>query len=172
MELNTLTTVDSPAPPRKAQPNEGAPDPGPSASSLTTLGGASAGAGLTTLGAAPAPRPPAPARPIVTLTPSAIDAVRKLMSQKGGAEKNILRMGVRGGGCSGLSYVLQIETRAPAERDRVLEFEGVRVAIDPKSLLYLAGTELDCSDDLLTGGFEFRNPLAKRGCGCGTSFTV
>jgi iron-sulfur cluster assembly protein len=147
---------------------------------LATLGAAPAtGGGLTTLGGQPAAKPDPfaalqnkpGAKPLVTLSPSAVREVKRLIASKSEPEKYVLRMGVRGGGCSGLSYLLQIEP-GPKEKDRVFEFEGIKVAVDPKSLLFLAGTELDCSEDLLTGGFEFRNPNAKRGCGCGTSFTI
>ena len=82
-----------------------------------------------------------------------------------------LRVGVKGGGCSGLSYSLSID-EAPGEGDQVYEDHGVKLFVDPKSLLYLAGTHLDYTDGLNGSGFKFENPNATRSCGCGSSFGV
>ena len=82
-----------------------------------------------------------------------------------------LRMGVKGGGCSGLTYDLNLETET-RPGDKRAEINGVRVFIDFKSYLYLRGTILEFSTDPLNGGFSFRNPTAKKTCGCGTSFSV
>lgn len=76
-----------------------------------------------------------------------------------------LRLAVEGGGCSGLSYAVHLD-RQPAARDRVFEFDGVRVFVDPRSLVYLAGTLLDYKNDLPQPGFVFENPNAAEGCGC------
>ena len=82
-----------------------------------------------------------------------------------------LRVGVKSGGCSGLNYVLDI-VDSPEDNDRVFEFHGVNVYCDPKSYLYLNGTEIGWNDSMTDSGFEFSNPNAKRSCGCGTSFAV
>jgi len=108
----------------------------------------------------------------VTLTPAAADMVRKLIAKQGRSDL-VLRLGVMGGGCSGLQYVLRLEEESEVDPkfDHLFDAEGVRVAIDRKSMLYLAGTVLDFdTNDLMQGGFVFRNPNAKRGCGCGSSF--
>ncbi len=106
----------------------------------------------------------------ITLTPSAIRRAKAIMAKRGNPAQLYLRLGVAGGGCSGLQYVLDLDTEVTA-RDRLFEFDGVRVVVDNKSLRFLAGTELDFDlTNLLEGGFRFNNPNAKRGCGCGTSF--
>lgn len=105
---------------------------------------------------------------MITVTEKAIAQVRKLMGPEGSKG---LRVGVKGGGCSGLSYFLDFEDE-PRPDDNVLEFDGVRVFLDPKSALYLKGTKLDFSDGLNGKGFEFINPNAQRTCGCGSSFSA
>lgn len=82
-----------------------------------------------------------------------------------------LRVGVVGGGCSGLSYKLDFEDKAQ-EKDRVVEFDGLQVFIDPKAYLFLANIEIDYHADMMSSGFTFKNPDAKTSCGCGTSFSV
>ena len=82
-----------------------------------------------------------------------------------------LRLGVKGGGCSGLTYDLNLENETKTG-DKIAEVNGVKVFIDFKSYLYLRGTILEFSTDPLNGGFSFRNPNAKKSCGCGTSFSV
>ncbi|MFQ5638593.1 MAG: HesB/IscA family protein [bacterium] len=106
---------------------------------------------------------------MITVTEKAVAQVKKLMEQEG-AQKS-LRVGVKGGGCSGLSYFLDFEEE-PRPDDNVFEFEGLRVFLDPKSALYLKGTKLDFSDGLNGKGFEFINPNAQRTCGCGSSFSA
>ncbi len=107
---------------------------------------------------------------MITLTEKAIKQVKFLMEQEGSSSKG-LRVGVKGGGCSGLSYFLDFED-TPRPDDHVLEFDGVKVFLDPKSALYLKGTQLHFSDGLNGKGFEFINPNAQRTCGCGSSFAV
>ncbi len=109
--------------------------------------------------------------PSVQLTERATNRVRALMAQGKIPPTAGLRMAVQGGGCSGLSYAVRFDPQ-PAERDRIFEFDGVRVFVDPKSLIYLAGTVLDYKEDLMQQGFVFENPNAAKGCGCGASFSA
>ena len=96
----------------------------------------------------------------------------KYFAEKQGLKENIgVRVAVKGGGCSGLTYDLQI-TDQELETDKVLEQHGVKVMVDKKSYIYLVGTELEFSDGLNGKGFVFTNPNAKKTCGCGTSFSV
>ncbi len=96
----------------------------------------------------------------------------KLFAQKEGIEEEFgLRVGVKGGGCSGLLYTLSVE-KEPGSEDKIIENHGVKVFIDKKSYIFLAGTELDFSDGLNGKGFVFQNPNAKKSCGCGNSFAV
>ena len=108
---------------------------------------------------------------MITLTPKAISQAKTLMAQESSDETMGLRVGVKGGGCSGLSYVLDFE-KEPRTDDKVFEFDGLRVFMDPKSAIYLKGTQLDFSDGLNGTGFTFVNPNAQRTCGCGSSFGV
>ncbi len=108
---------------------------------------------------------------MISVTPKAIAEVKKLMQQENPGEVLGLRVGVKGGGCSGLTYVLDFE-KTPRPDDKIFEFDGLKVFMDPKSAIYLNGTELDFSDGLNGTGFTFRNPNAQRTCGCGSSFTV
>jgi iron-sulfur cluster assembly protein len=105
------------------------------------------------------------------LTDRAIKRVRIAMAKEGvSPEEGGLRLGVLGGGCSGLSYSIKFDTR-PRERDRVYDFDGVRVFVDPKSFLYLHGMTLDYEETLMRQGFNFINPNSSRSCGCGSSFS-
>jgi iron-sulfur cluster assembly protein len=97
--------------------------------------------------------------------------VRTAEGDTGGIAVAGLRLGVQGGGCSGLSYLFRIETKE-RPKDQIYEFEGVRIFIDPKSLLYLDGMTLDYRESLIHSGFVFDNPNAKKSCGCGTSFSA
>jgi len=84
-----------------------------------------------------------------------------------------LRMGVRAGGCSGMSYVMDfISEDAVTDEDHVEEYDGIKCVVDPKSLMFLFGLQLDYSDELIGGGFKFTNPNAETSCGCGKSFGV
>jgi iron-sulfur cluster assembly protein len=96
--------------------------------------------------------------------------IRSLAQEKGTPQGG-LRLGVRGGGCSGLSYVVEWEA-APSERDRIFERDGGRVFVDPKSAPFLEGTVVDWQRTLMQSGFVFRNPNVKSSCGCGESFAV
>ena len=104
---------------------------------------------------------------MLTVTETAAAKLKSLMAQEG-TEGQGLRIKVRGGGCSGYEYQLAFDT--PREGDQVLEQGGVKVVIDPKSLLFLTGSELDFQDGLTGAGFAIKNPNAKGSCGCGQSF--
>ena len=105
------------------------------------------------------------------LTERAIKRVRIAMAKEGvSPEEGGLRLGVMGGGCSGLSYSIKFDAR-PRERDRIYDFDGVRVFVDPKSFVYLHGMTLDYEETLMRQGFNFINPNSSRSCGCGSSFS-
>ena len=107
----------------------------------------------------------------ITLTEKAAAQVWKVKSENNIPAEHGLRLGVKGGGCSGLTYVLGFDEK-PGEKDKVFTIRGVTVFIDPKSLFYLGGTVLDFSDGLNGKGFVFNNPQATKTCGCGSSFGV
>jgi iron-sulfur cluster assembly protein len=107
---------------------------------------------------------------MITLTENAVKEVKRLMDSQN-MENVALRVGVKGGGCSGLSYTLNFDPEV-REQDQVFEFETVKVVVDTKSLLYLEGTSLDYVSGLNGSGFKFINPTATRSCGCGSSFSV
>lgn len=113
---------------------------------------------------------------IVSLTPGAVRQVKRQMQKSGkSAETHLLRLGVRGGGCSGLSYVIDIDANedVDSEFDTTYAVEDIRVVVDRKSALYLRGSTLDYNvRNLMEGGFVFENPQAVRSCGCGTSFVA
>ena len=106
---------------------------------------------------------------LVTITDSAGDQVRKLLSEESRSALG-LRLGIKGGGCSGLSYVLDFTEER--EGDTVMEFEGFRVYLDRKSTIYLSGITLDHQSGLEGKGFVFQNPAASNTCGCGESFSL
>jgi iron-sulfur cluster assembly protein len=107
---------------------------------------------------------------MITLTEQAAHEVKRLMEAQNLADAN-LRMGVKGGGCSGMSYTLNFESET-REQDQVIEVHGVKVIVDPKSLLHLEGTTLDFVNGLEGTGFKFVNPNATKSCGCGSSFSA
>ena len=107
---------------------------------------------------------------MVNMTEKAIAKVKDLLQQQH-IERGGLRVAVVGGGCSGLSYKLDFETQV-RPHDKVFDVEGIKVFVDPKSLLYLRGMTLDFSEGLNGRGFVFVNPNASRTCGCGSSFAV
>jgi iron-sulfur cluster assembly protein len=124
---------------------------------------------------APAPpaQPAAPQSPAggLQVTEKAIKRIRMAMAKEGiSPEEGGLRLGVMGGGCSGLSYSIRFDTKA-RERDRIYDFDGVRVFVDPKSFLYLHGMTLDYEETLMRQGFNFINPNSTHSCGCGSSFS-
>jgi iron-sulfur cluster assembly protein len=107
---------------------------------------------------------------LIQFTPQAVSRAKELLARNGTPDHG-LRVGVRGGGCSGLSYFIDVEGEENGG-DRVLEFDGLKVYVDLKSQLFLGGTEIDWSDSLMERGFSFKNPNASRSCSCGESFTV
>jgi iron-sulfur cluster assembly protein len=105
------------------------------------------------------------------VTEKAIKRIRAAMAKEGiSPTEGGLRLGVMGGGCSGLSYSIKFDTH-PRERDRIYKFDDVRVFVDPKSFLYLHGMTLDYEETLMRQGFNFINPNSKHSCGCGSSFS-
>ena len=114
----------------------------------------------------------APAAPVVHISELAAKKIIALLAKESvSPEVGGLRVGVQGGGCSGLTYAMRLETQA-RDRDKVVEENGARLFVDPKSYLYLHETTLDYQEDLMRRGFVFQNPQATRSCGCGTSFTA
>jgi iron-sulfur cluster assembly protein len=118
--------------------------------------------------------PPAPTAPFkgIQVTDKAIAKIRSAMTKEGiSPDEGGLRLGVQGGGCSGLSYNIRFDPQ-PRERDRIFRFGDVRVFVDPKSFIYLHGMILDYQETLMQQGFVFLNPNSKKSCGCGSSFSA
>lgn len=108
--------------------------------------------------------------PDIQVTPKAVQKIRDAFAKQG-VEDGGLRLGVLGGGCSGLSYQFRFELK-PRPTDHVFEFDGVRVYVDPKSMVFLDGMTLDYKESLMQSGFAFDNPHAAKSCGCGSSFSA
>jgi iron-sulfur cluster assembly accessory protein len=108
--------------------------------------------------------------PVITLTEKAAAQILKIRAEEKTPDEHALRIGVRGGGCSGYKHDLSFTEVRPTDEE--FELHGVRIVIDPVSLQYLAGTELDYLDGLDGTGFKFNNPQAKQTCGCGESFST
>jgi iron-sulfur cluster assembly protein len=107
----------------------------------------------------------------IAVTEKAIGKIRSAMAKEGiSPEQGGLRLGVQGGGCSGLSYNIRFDTQ-PRERDRIFQYGDVRVFVDPKSFIYLHGMVLDYEETLMRQGFNFINPNSTKSCGCGSSFS-
>ncbi len=104
----------------------------------------------------------------VTLTPSAVETVRNLLVQKN-VDGYGLRVFVAGGGCSGMQYGMALEAE-PRAYDHIIEQDGVKVFVDPTSMMYLSNARIDYEDSIMGGGFKIENPNAASSCGCGTSF--
>lgn len=105
----------------------------------------------------------------ITLTDAAAERIKVFLNNR---SKGVgLRLGVKTSGCSGMAYVLEFADEVASD-DAIFEDKGVKVLVDPKSLLYLAGTELDYGKEGLNEGFKFNNPNVKDSCGCGESFTI
>ncbi|RPA68317.1 iron-sulfur cluster assembly accessory protein [Cyclobacteriaceae bacterium YHN15] len=108
---------------------------------------------------------------MIIVTEKAKDRIIQLKEEEGRSENENIRVSVKGGGCSGLMYDLDFDGKV-VESDHVFEDKGIKIIVDRKSLLYLAGTVLEFSDGLNGKGFQFVNPNASRTCGCGESFSV
>ena len=107
---------------------------------------------------------------MITVTPTAAEKIKGIQTAQEATGDSGLRVRVVGGGCSGFQYQLVFDTPQPG--DQIFETEGVKVVVDPKSFLYLNGTEIDYVDGLMGAGFALKNPNAKGSCGCGQSFTA
>ena len=113
-----------------------------------------------------------PAAKGIQVTEKALGKIRAAMTKEGvDPSQGGLRLGVSGGGCSGLSYQMRFDSQ-PRERDRVFQFGDVRVFVDPKSFIYLHGMVLDYNEGLMQQGFAFVNPNSQKSCGCGSSFSA
>ena len=108
---------------------------------------------------------------MITVSENAMNEVQRLLSEDKIKSDAFIRVGVQGGGCSGLIYQMDFDTESKDE-DKVFEDKGVKVVVDKKSFLYLVGTELDYQGGLNGKGFSFINPNASRTCGCGESFSI
>ena len=106
----------------------------------------------------------------VSLTQSAVDEIRRLMNEEGFDTSNKLRVGVKGGGCSGMTYIMAFDT--PTDKDETFEIEGIDCIMENSHGIYLMGMEVDWQGGLNSRGFTFNNPNASKTCGCGTSFAV
>jgi iron-sulfur cluster assembly protein len=106
---------------------------------------------------------------VIFVTPDAAVEIKRLIAEEN-EEGLFLRLGVTAGGCSGMSYSMSFDSNLQ-EFDREFDFDGLKVRVDLKALMYLAGTTLDYKGGLMGGGFQFINPKAKRSCGCGSSFS-
>ncbi|MCX6148946.1 MAG: iron-sulfur cluster assembly accessory protein [Ignavibacteriales bacterium] len=107
----------------------------------------------------------------INVTSKALDQIRRIKEENSIPDDQGLRIGVKGGGCSGLSYSMGFDTTVK-DGDKIIQFEELKLLVDGKSLFYLTGTELDFSDGLNGKGFVFNNPNAAKTCGCGQSFGV
>ena len=107
---------------------------------------------------------------MITVSDKAVDKIKEILESEQKSD-GFIRVGIKGGGCSGFTYILDIE-ESQKEGDQLYNFDNIKVLIDSKSIIYLAGTELDYTDGLNGSGFVFNNPNAQRTCGCGNSFAV
>lgn len=107
----------------------------------------------------------------ITISDAAVAYAKKRLADRG-TPNAAIRLGIKGGGCSGFSYVIQYEDGPPNERDSIFEPDSVKFYVDKKSLVYLAGSVLDYEKTLMFQGFKFKNPNEASSCGCGHSFTV
>ena len=112
------------------------------------------------------------AEPVLHVSPKAAVKIREQTEKRAQAQPTFgIRVGVKGGGCSGMSYVIEF-CEAPRPKDKVIEVDGAKVMVDPKSLIYLNGTTLDYVETFQQRGFKFQNPQQRSECGCGESFSI
>ena len=109
---------------------------------------------------------------LIAISQGAVDKIRALMTEHQKPAGTMVRVGIKGGGCSGFSYTFSFETNQATKFDHIIEKDDVKLIIDKKSAIYMAGTELDYEDTLMKSGFVFKNPRAKTTCGCGSSFAA
>lgn len=107
----------------------------------------------------------------ITVTPRAVEMGKQKLAEEGGAHVGI-RVGVKGGGCSGLSYHFELADSIRDGRDHVMQLDGLTLLVDKRSIKYLQGSVLDWNDGLVEYGFRWKNPNSKKDCGCGSSFSV
>lgn len=109
----------------------------------------------------------------LTISDNAARRIKEIQKEKQIPDDTLLRVGVVSGGCSGLTYELDFDTNTAADKeDKIIEYSGIRICVDMRSFLYLAGTELDYTEGLNGQGFHFKNPNANRTCSCGESFSI
>ena len=109
---------------------------------------------------------------LITISQNAVEKIRSLWAEHAKPEGTLVRVGMKGGGCSGFSYTFSFEANVPTKFDHVIGDGDVKLIIDKKSAIYMAGTELDYESTLMKSGFVFKNPRAKTTCGCGSSFAA
>lgn len=111
---------------------------------------------------------------LISISEGAAEKIRSLWTEHSKPAGTLVRVGIKGGGCSGFSYTFSFETHTPTKFDYVIENGAgdVKLVIDKKSAIYMAGTELDYENTLMKSGFVFKNPRAKTTCGCGSSFAA
>ena len=110
---------------------------------------------------------------MILLSETAANEIKKIIKEQGLPEgETKLRVGVKGGGCSGFSYMLDLTEEPKGDIDEELESHGVKILVDMKSYLYLSGVEIDFKDEVMGKGFVFKNPNATSSCGCGSSFSA
>lgn len=110
---------------------------------------------------------------MILLSETAANEIKKIIKEQGLPEgETKLRVGVKGGGCSGFSYMLDLTEEPKSDIDEELESHGVKILVDMKSYLYLSGVEIDFKDEVMGKGFVFKNPNATSSCGCGSSFSA
>ena len=109
---------------------------------------------------------------LITISENAVSKIKNLITDNAQPEGTAIRVGIKGGGCSGFSYTFGFENNQPTKFDYLIEAGGVKLVIDKKSAIYMAGTELDYESSIMKSGFVFKNPRAKTTCGCGSSFAA
>lgn len=107
---------------------------------------------------------------MISLTENAVSEINKVIVENKLPEGTGIRIGIKGGGCAGFTYVFDFDNN-PGEFDEIFESEGINIFVDKKSLIYIDGTVVDFNNSLMDRGFKFNNPKANAACGCGTSFT-